>query len=78
MKQVIKASFGPYGNNVEHFRWNDAPSELDVAYEILRDDMHSMHVRSIEEAHDWIQEYSLGYADHQSTEVRRAIEYELT
>ncbi|WP_156844079.1 hypothetical protein [Alteromonas sp. RW2A1] len=39
--------------------------------------MHSMHVLSIEEAHNWIQECSLGYTGHQRAEVRRAIKNEL-
>jgi hypothetical protein len=36
-----------------------------------------MHVLSIEEAHNWIQECSLGYTGHQRAEVRRAIKNEL-
>jgi len=39
----------------------------------LSDDIHSMHIISIGEAHDWIQEYSLGYKGPQSAEVRSAI-----
>tara|TARA_A200000113_G_C8836405_1_gene345379 strand:+ start:1033 stop:1488 length:456 start_codon:yes stop_codon:yes gene_type:complete len=75
--QIIEASFDPYGNNVEHFRLTDAPSELEVAYAILSNDMHSMQVLSIEEAQDWIQKYPAGYSGHQSAEVRRAIKNKL-
>ncbi|MGQ8366594.1 hypothetical protein [Glaciecola sp. 1036] len=76
--QVIEASFDPYGNNVEYFRLNDAPSELEIAYAILTDDMHSMQVLTIKEAQHWMQKYPSGYTGHQSAEVRRAIEYELS
>ena len=47
-------------------------------YAILSDDMHLMHVLSIEEAQDWIQKSPSGYTGHQRAEVRRAIEYELS
>lgn len=49
-QQIIEVYLDVNGDNIEYFRLNNAPSEIEAARAMLSYDLHSMQVLTIEEA----------------------------
>lgn len=67
-QKIIEVYFDENGSNIEYFRLDDPPSEIEAARAMLSYDLHSIEILTLEEAHDWIKNI------HQDTQGTRGLQ----